>query len=57
LRKDIESSNWFDGAVVIRFLAAEDIPVEKAVIDAGIASHLYPKLIFVKDWIMIMLGT
>ena len=49
------------GAAVIRFLAAEDIPVEKAIIDAGITPYPYPKLICrlisVKDWIMIMLGT
>jgi len=49
------------GAAVIRFLATEDIPVEKAIIDAGITPYPYPKwicrLISVKDWIMIMLGT
>ena len=49
------------GASVIRFLATEDIPVEKAIIDAGITPYPYPKLICrlisVKDWIMIMLGT
>ena len=49
------------GAAVIRFLATEDIPVEKAIIDAGITPYPYPKLICrlisVKDWIMIMLGT
>ena len=33
------------GAAVIRFLAAEDIPVEKAIIDAGITPYPYPKLI------------
>jgi hypothetical protein len=37
------------------------IPVEKAIIDAGITPYPYPKficrLISVKDWIMIMLGT
>lgn len=45
---------------MIRFLATEDIPVEKAIIDAGITPYPYPKwvcrLISVKDWIMIMLG-
>lgn len=49
------------GASVIRFLATEDIPVEKAIIDAGITPYPYPaficRLIAVKDWIMIMLGT
>ncbi len=49
------------GAAVIRFLATEDIPVEKAIIDAGITPYPYPKwicrLISVKDWIMIMLAT
>ena len=49
------------GAAVIRFLATEDIPVEKAIIDAGITPYPYPKLICrlisLKDWIMIMLGT
>ena len=30
------------GAAVIRFLATEDIPVEKAVIDAGITPYPYP---------------
>ncbi|MBP3901749.1 MAG: hypothetical protein J6D53_09925 [Blautia sp.] len=43
---------------MIRFLATEDIPVEKAIIDAGITPYPYPKwicrLISVKDWIMIM---
>jgi len=49
------------GAAVIRFLATEDIPVEKAIIDAGITPYPYPKwvcrLISVKDWIMIMAAT
>lgn len=49
------------GAAVIRFLAAEDIPVEKAVIDAGITPYPYPeiicRLIALKDWIMVMAGT
>ena len=49
------------GASVIRFLATEDIPVERAIIDAGITPYPYPRficrLIAVKDWIMIMLGT
>ena len=49
------------GAAVIRFLAAQDIKVEKAVIDAGITPYPYPKLfcrlIALKDWAMMMLGT
>ena len=49
------------GAAVIRFLAMEDIPVEKAIIDAGITPYPYSKLtcrlIAVKDWITVMLGT
>ena len=49
------------GASVIRFLATEDIPVEKAIIDAGITPYSYPKLIChliaIKDWVMVMLGT
>ncbi|MGX8706194.1 MAG: hypothetical protein ACSW8J_06420, partial [bacterium] len=49
------------GASVIRFLATEDIPVEKAIIDAGITPYPYPKwvcrLIAMKDWVTIMLGT
>ena len=49
------------GAAVIRFLAAEDIPVKKAVIDAGITPYPYPRLICrlisVRDWITVMLVT
>ena len=49
------------GAAVIRFLATEDIPVERAIIDAGITPYPYPRifcrLISVKDWIMVMLAT
>ncbi len=49
------------GASVIRFLATEDIRVEKAIIDAGITPYPYPKwicrLIAFKDWVMVMLGT
>ncbi|MBQ9265018.1 MAG: alpha/beta hydrolase [Clostridia bacterium] len=49
------------GASVIRFLATEDIPVEKAIIDAGITPYPYPKLICrliaIKDWLTMMLGT
>ena len=49
------------GASVIRFLATEDIPVDKAIIDAGITPYPYPRficrLISFKDWIAMMLGT
>ena len=49
------------GASAMRFLAAEDIPVEKAIIDAGITPYPYPKwvcrLIALKDWSTVMLGT
>ena len=49
------------GASVIRFLATEKIPVDKAIIDAGITPYPYPRfvcrLISVWDWITIMLGT
>ena len=49
------------GASTIRFLATEDIPVKKAIIDAGITPYPYPKwicrLIAVRDWVEIMLAT
>ena len=49
------------GAAVIRFLATQDIIVDKAIIDAGITPYPYPKpvcrLIALKDWVTIMLGT
>ena len=49
------------GAAVIRFLATQDIIADKAIIDAGITPYPYPKpicrLIALKDWAMIMLGT
>ena len=49
------------GAAVIRFLATADIPVKKAIIDAGITPYPYPRLICrlisFKDWIMVMLAT
>ena len=49
------------GASVIRFLATEDIPVDKAIIDAGITPYPYPRfvcrLISLWDWITVMLGT
>ncbi len=49
------------GAAVIRFLATQDITADRAIIDAGITPYPYPKwicrLIALKDWAMIMLGT
>lgn len=49
------------GAAVIRFLATQEIAVKKAIIDAGITPYPYPKpicrMIALKDWAMIMLGT
>ena len=49
------------GASVIRFLATEDIPVDRAIIDAGITPYPYPKpicrLIALKDWVEMMLAT
>ena len=43
------------GAIVIRFLATGDIPVQKAIIDGGILPYTYPKwichLIHVRDFI------
>ncbi len=49
------------GASVIRFLATEDIPVDKAIIDAGITPYPYPRwvcrLIALKDWTNVMLAT
>ncbi|MBR3001413.1 MAG: alpha/beta hydrolase [Oscillospiraceae bacterium] len=49
------------GACTVRFLATEDIPVDKAIIDAGITPYPYPKiicrLISVWDWITMMLAS
>ena len=49
------------GAAVIRFLATEDIPVDRAVIDAGITPYSYPRfvcrLISYWDWFSVMLAT
>ena len=49
------------GASVIRFLATEDIRVDKAIIDAGITPYPYPKIICriisVWDWLTVMLVT
>ncbi len=48
------------GSAVIRFLAAEGIPVEAAVIDAGITPYPYPspvsRLISLWDWMTVMLA-
>ena len=49
------------GAIVIRFLATARIPVDRAIIDAGITPYPYPRficrMIALKDWITMMLGT
>ncbi len=49
------------GASMIRFLATQDIPVDKAIIDAGITPYHYPKiicrLIALWDWFTISLAT
>ncbi|MBE5806969.1 MAG: alpha/beta hydrolase [Clostridiales bacterium] len=49
------------GASVIRFLATQDIPVDRAIIDAGITPYPYPRpicrLIALWDWATIMLVT
>ena len=49
------------GASVIRFLAAEDISVDKAIIDAGITPYPYPKvicrLIALWDWVTVFFAT
>ena len=49
------------GASVIRFLAAEDIQADKAIIDAGITPYPYPKLICrlisLWDWLTMSLAT
>ena len=50
----------FGGGMVIRFLTTQDIPVDKAIIDAGTAPYQYPKwlckLICVRDYLMVKLG-
>lgn len=47
----------FGGGMVIRLLAAQAFPVDKAIIDAGTAPYQYPKwickLICVKDYLMV----
>jgi len=49
------------GASVIRFLATEEIPVDRAIIDAGIAPYPYPRfvcrLIAIWDYLTIALAT
>jgi pimeloyl-ACP methyl ester carboxylesterase len=49
------------GATVVRFLAAESIPVTKAIIDAGITPYPYPKpvcrLIAAGDFLSVSLAT
>lgn len=49
------------GASVIRFLATQDIPVDRAIIDAGITPYPYPKpvcrMIALWDWITMSLAT
>jgi hypothetical protein len=46
--------------MVIRLLAAQTIPVDKAIIDAGTAPYQYPKwfckLIGVRDYLMLKIG-
>ena len=50
----------FGGGMVIRFLTTQDIPVGKAIIDAGTAPYRFPKwickLICVRDYFMIKIG-
>ena len=50
----------YGGGMATRFLAAQDIPVDRAIIDAGTAPYPYPrwvcKLIGVRDYWMLKLG-
>ena len=50
----------FGGGMVVRFLTTQDIPVDKAIIDAGTAPYRYPKwickLIGVRDFLMLKLA-
>ena len=50
----------YGGGMATRFLVAQDIPVQKAIIDAGTAPYQYPKwlckLICVRDYLMVKLG-
>ena len=49
------------GGCAVRFLATENIPVDKCIIDAGITPYPYPgwicRLIAFKDFIMVLIGT
>ena len=51
----------FGGGMAVRFLSTQDIPVKRVIIDAGTAPYRLPKwicrLISVKDWITVILGT
>jgi pimeloyl-ACP methyl ester carboxylesterase len=57
LRLDAAYGVSMGGACVIRFLATQDIPVEKAMIDAGITPYPYPKwicrLIALRDFLFL----
>ena len=50
----------YGGGMATRFLVAQDIPVDRAIIDAGTAPYVYPrwlcKLICVRDYLMLKLG-
>lgn len=50
----------YGGGMANRFLAAQEIPVDRAIIDAGTAPYPYPrwlcKLIGIRDFLMLKLG-
>ena len=50
----------FGGGMAVRFLTTQNIPVEKAIIDAGTSPYQYPKwvcrLIGVRDYLMLKIG-
>lgn len=50
----------YGGGMVARFLVTQDIPVKKAIIDAGTAPYTYPKwickLLCVRDYYMVKIG-
>ena len=50
----------FGGGMVVRFLTTQEIPVDRAIIDAGTAPYQYPqwicKLIGVRDFLMLKLA-